>query len=101
MFLSNSPQFEQSNSPQGSALSHLPSNPPLSDDDHAIGDCLVFEDPYLDAESSIPDSPPTEKISRSKKRTQAAEIWAENLVPDEWIEAQAEINITKKKRRRM
>ncbi|CAN1122253.1 Ankyrin repeat domain-containing protein, chloroplastic [Linum perenne] len=86
--------------------SSFQSSPIVTDDDHAIGDCLVFEegifeDPYLDAESSVPDSPPPEKISRGKKKMQAAEIRAENLVPDEWIEAQAEMNITKKERRRI
>ncbi|CAN0918904.1 Ankyrin repeat domain-containing protein, chloroplastic [Linum grandiflorum] len=83
--------------------SSFQSSPVITDDDHAIGDCLVFEegifeDPYLDDSNYVPDSPPPAKTSRRKKK---AEIQSENLVPDEWIEAQAEMNITKKERRKI
>ncbi|CAI0392778.1 unnamed protein product [Linum tenue] len=72
-----------------------------TEDDPAIGDCLVFEegifeDPSLDG----PDSPTPTKIPRRKKKL-TQEIPTENLVPDEWRETQAEINITKKERRRI
>ncbi|XP_050229990.1 ankyrin repeat domain-containing protein, chloroplastic [Mercurialis annua] len=76
-------------------------------EDHVIGDCLVFEDgvfedPYLqnssfsDAKNSSNAKPKT----KSKKKI-VTEIKTENLVPDKWREVQAEINITKKEKRKI
>lgn len=71
-------------------------------EDHVIGDCVVFEegvfdDPYLqndpEVERFAPDKP--------KPRKGADEIVTENLVPEQWREVQAEVNITKKERRKI
>ncbi|KAK9948328.1 hypothetical protein M0R45_003909 [Rubus argutus] len=71
-------------------------------EDHVIGDCVVFEegvfdDPYLQNDAEIerfaPDKP--------KPRKGADEIVTENLVPEPWREVQAEVNITKKERRKI
>ncbi|KAF5184011.1 Ankyrin repeat domain-containing protein [Thalictrum thalictroides] len=64
------------------------------EEEHVIGDCVVFEegvfeDPYLQDDFVY-------KKPIKKKYTQE-----ENLVPDEWIEAQMEINITKKEKRKI
>ncbi|XP_058098372.1 ankyrin repeat domain-containing protein, chloroplastic isoform X2 [Magnolia sinica] len=78
-------------------LSCSSSQSPLNGDEeeeNVIGDCLVFEegifdDPFLhiDYDGRIP--------IRKKPRPVAAE----SLVPDEWMEAHAEINMTKKEKR--
>lgn len=62
----------------------------LDDEEHVIGDCIVFEegifeDPFL----------------QNKPQNKKAEIQAENLIPEEWVEVQREINITKKERRKL
>lgn len=71
-------------------------------EDPVIGDCVVFEegvfdDPYLQNDAEIerfaPDKP--------KPRKGSDEIETENLVPDQWREVQAEVNITKKERRKI
>ncbi|EEF31752.1 ankyrin repeat domain-containing protein, chloroplastic [Ricinus communis] len=96
----------------------LQSSFPIQNDDydsaveeHVIGDCLVFEEgafegPYLEnASSSVLDqeSDPKQKTKNKnkKKKKNVIEIEAENLVPDKWREVQAEINITKKERRKI
>lgn len=45
----------------------------------------IFEDPFL----------------QNKPQNKKAEIQAENLIPEEWVEVQREINITKKERRKL
>lgn len=72
------------------------------EEDHIVGDCVVFEegafeDPYLqeDVEPSGFDA------NRAKPKKGGVEIEPENLVPDEWREVQAEISITKKERRKI
>nr|DAD46684.1 TPA_asm: hypothetical protein HUJ06_016621 [Nelumbo nucifera] len=63
------------------------------EDELVVGDCVVFEegifeDPYLQ-----------NKFDEKKKPTAVAK--PENLVPDKWKELQAEINITKKEKRKI
>ncbi|XP_028784399.1 ankyrin repeat domain-containing protein, chloroplastic isoform X2 [Neltuma alba] len=78
---------------------------PVDDlEEHVIGDCVVFEDgifedPVLHENLSIDDSGSENSKPKSKKNV--PEIAPENLVPDRWREAQAEINITKKERRKI
>ncbi|GFY80394.1 ankyrin repeat protein [Actinidia rufa] len=70
------------------------------DEELVIGDCVVFEegafeDPYLhqtfDSDLDLPKT----------KSKSAVEVKPEDLVPEKWKEVQAEINITKKERRRI
>uniref|UniRef100_A0A5B7C7T3 Uncharacterized protein n=1 Tax=Davidia involucrata TaxID=16924 RepID=A0A5B7C7T3_DAVIN len=69
------------------------------DEEHVIGDCVVFEegifeDPYLQQNfDSNANKPQNGKSS--------VEIEPENLIPEKWKEAQAQINITKKERRKI
>ncbi|XP_052195335.1 ankyrin repeat domain-containing protein, chloroplastic isoform X2 [Diospyros lotus] len=97
--LSRKPSF-----PIASASSSLSSFHDDDDDDdhhHVLGNCVVFEDgafddPYLhsDLDSGAPHF--------SKKSAKASVgVKAEDLIPDQWKDAQAEINITKKERRRI
>lgn len=90
---------------------------PLRNDDsedHAIGDCVVFEegvfeDPhlesnlnaFLDGDSDSDTDNSRRKHKPNNKKTNLTEIETENLVPDKWREVQAEINITKKERRKI
>ncbi|AES95128.1 ankyrin domain protein [Medicago truncatula] len=73
-------------------------------EEHIIGDCLVFEegifeDPIFPASDiNLVDTKKPKPISKKKKKTV---IKSENLVPDKWKEVQAEINITKKERRKI
>lgn len=74
----------------------------IIEEEHVIGDCVVFEDgifedPYLQGETNHDNFiPPKQK---GKKRLN--EVETENLVPKNWREVQAEINITKKDRRKI
>ncbi|XP_022132659.1 ankyrin repeat domain-containing protein, chloroplastic [Momordica charantia] len=73
-------------------------------EEFVIGDCVIFEDgafddPYLSDDSNAGYS--STGVAQSKPKSGVAEIKPENLVPDEWKEAQAEINITKKERRKI
>uniref|UniRef100_A0A2P2ILT1 Uncharacterized protein MANES_01G151300 n=1 Tax=Rhizophora mucronata TaxID=61149 RepID=A0A2P2ILT1_RHIMU len=78
-------------------------------EDRVIGDCVVFEegifeDPYLETQSNVTGTSNSGisglKKPKSKKKV-VPEVPAENLVPDKWKAIQAEINITKKERRRI
>ncbi|KAL1824987.1 hypothetical protein ACET3Z_011765 [Daucus carota] len=67
--------------------------------EHVIGDCLVFEegifeDPVLQNPSTFIDKPPT-KISTKPQ------IQPQNLIPDDWKQAQEAYNITKQERRKI
>ncbi|KAG7967855.1 hypothetical protein I3843_08G120800 [Carya illinoinensis] len=81
---------------------------PLHNDlleDHVVGDCVVFEDgvfddPFIEDDVAFEASPPPLK-HKNKQKKPVAEIQTENLVPDQWKEVQAEINITKKERRKI
>lgn len=81
-------------------------NGTVEEDDYeepVIGDCLVFEegifdDPFLQEESSGSKTVPPKK--RNKKNS-LTEVEPENLIPEKWIEMQREINISKKERRRL
>ncbi|KAG2317004.1 hypothetical protein Bca52824_020126 [Brassica carinata] len=90
--------------------------PDAADDDFTVGDCLVyedgvFEDPYLEEEVSIVASREAIQERKTKRRgrakriaessSAAAEIEPENLVPDEWRDVQAEVNLTKKDKRKI
>ncbi|KAL4645615.1 hypothetical protein ACB092_02G247000 [Castanea dentata] len=73
------------------------------EDELVIGDCVVFEegvfdDPYL--QNDIGEEPQTPKPNK-KQQKPISEIEPENLVPEKWKEVQAEINITKKERRKI
>ncbi|KAK7307457.1 hypothetical protein VNO77_40537 [Canavalia gladiata] len=97
--------------PRNSKLHSLsPSFHPTQQDDdseeHVVGDCVVFEegvfeDPIFQNDiysDNLSKSKPKHKPNFKKKVDMTV---TENLVPDKWREAQAEINITKKERRRI
>ncbi|XP_055805320.1 ankyrin repeat domain-containing protein, chloroplastic [Solanum dulcamara] len=67
---------------------------PLEDEEHVIGDCIVFEE-------GIFDDPFVQNKPQNNNKNKSAEIEAENLIPEEWVEVQREINITKKERRKL
>ena len=75
-------------------------------EEHVIGDCLVFEDgifddPSLHEDQKIENSVVSTPKTKRKPKKYAPEIVTENLVPDKWREAQAEINLTKNDRRKI
>lgn len=67
---------------------------PLEDEEHVIGDCIVFEE-------GIFEDPFFQNKPQNNKKKKSAEIQEENLIPEEWVEVQREINITKKERRKL
>nr|KYP66641.1 hypothetical protein KK1_012942 [Cajanus cajan] len=99
---------------------HFPTLPSLSppphyhdSDEHVIGDCLVFEDgvfddPLFHNSDTLSVNEPTSK-PKPRPRPRPRPSWkkkvevtgGENLVPDKWREIQAEINITKRERRKI
>ncbi|KAJ4841620.1 hypothetical protein Tsubulata_004914 [Turnera subulata] len=83
--------------------SYTAQNDDAEHEEVVIGDCVVFEegvfeDPYL--ETSFDDVVDRDSEKGKKKKT-VTEVETENLVPEKWREVQAEINITKKERRRI
>ncbi|ESQ31079.1 hypothetical protein EUTSA_v10004296mg [Eutrema salsugineum] len=83
---------------------------PDAGDDFIVGDCLVYEDgvfddPYLEEEVSLVSRDAIQG-RKTKRRGRAqriveSEIEPENLVPDEWRDVQAEVNLTKKDKRKI
>nr|KJB17551.1 hypothetical protein B456_003G005300 [Gossypium raimondii] len=76
------------------------------DEEHVIGDCLVFEDgafedPYLQPDSMFDNPNTTTRFAKTKPKKNKQEIEAENLVPEQWNHVVEEMNITKKERRKM
>ncbi|XP_060193803.1 ankyrin repeat domain-containing protein, chloroplastic [Lycium barbarum] len=67
---------------------------PLEDEEHVIGDCIVFEEGIFD-DPFVQNNKP-QNTNNKKKETEE-----ENLIPEEWVEVQREINITKKERRKL
>lgn len=81
---------------------------PDAGDDFIVGDCLVyedgvFEDPFLENEKEASLANPERKTRRrgGPKRTHVSEVEPENLVPEEWRDIQAEVNLTKKDKRKI
>lgn len=68
------------------------------EEEHVIGDCLVFEEGVFEDPCIIQKSENRPQTQNNKKKT---EIQSENLIPEEWVEVQREINITKKERRKL
>ncbi|AES95221.2 ankyrin repeat domain-containing protein, chloroplastic isoform X1 [Medicago truncatula] len=70
-----------------------------NDEEHIIGDCLVFEEGIFEdpifptSDNNLVNNKKPKPISKKKKQTV---IKSENLVPGKWKEVQAGINITKK-----
>lgn len=68
------------------------------EEEHVIGDCVVFEDgifedPYLYSKTN----PASDYLNKKK----LDEVVPENLVPDQWRDVQAELNISKKDKRKI
>ncbi|CAH2043018.1 unnamed protein product, partial [Thlaspi arvense] len=79
---------------------------PDAGDDFIVGDCLVyedgiFEDPYLEEQVSLVARDAIQVRRGRAKRIVESEIETENLVPDEWRDIQAEVNLTKKDKRKI
>ncbi|KAL9276717.1 hypothetical protein ACSQ67_025730 [Phaseolus vulgaris] len=74
-------------------------------EEHVIGDCVVFEegvfdDPFFQTSDTLTvDKPKPKPKPTSRKKVE--ENVGENLVPGKWREVQAEINITKRDRRKI
>lgn len=76
---------------------------PLKDDDDdlVIGDCLVFEEGAFEEENPFLSEhlkPPKKRISISEAKSAGD---SDSLVPVKWKEAVAEINLTKKEKRKI
>ncbi|KAK4780933.1 hypothetical protein SAY87_017039 [Trapa incisa] len=70
----------------------------LFEEDHVIGDCVVFEDGIF--EDPYPHSK-TIPASDNHNKKKVNKVEPENLVPDQWREVQAELNISKKDKRKI
>ncbi|KAF4364688.1 hypothetical protein G4B88_028611 [Cannabis sativa] len=86
------PRKFQSFSPSFQSSSFIQEDDDEEEEDYVIGDCVVFEE-------GIFEDPFLKEEAQPKKESSA--IRPENLVPDKWREVQAEINITKKERRKI
>ncbi|XP_047181929.1 ankyrin repeat domain-containing protein, chloroplastic-like isoform X3 [Vigna umbellata] len=74
-------------------------------EEHVIGDCIVFEegvfdDPLFHSSDTLTVDKPKPK-PKPGWRKKVEENVGENLVPGKWREVQAEINITKRDRRKI
>ncbi|KAL6220754.1 hypothetical protein ACLB2K_008510 [Fragaria x ananassa] len=70
------------------------------EEDHVIGDCVVFEEGIFD-DPFLQETEPERFDPEKPKPRKRVEIETENLVPEGWKEVQAEVNITKKERRKI
>ncbi|MQM22502.1 hypothetical protein Taro_055555 [Colocasia esculenta] len=77
------------------------------EEESIVGDCLVFEegafeggDPFLPPDPGA-DGEGQRKRRKPQRRKPDAEVNAEDLVPEKWREVVAEINLTKKEKRRI
>ncbi|KAK4791769.1 hypothetical protein SAY86_032182 [Trapa natans] len=70
----------------------------LFEEDHVIGDCVVFEDGIF--EDPYPHSK-TIPASDNHNKKKVNKVEPENLVPDQWREVQAQLNISKKDKRKI
>ncbi|KAL1217077.1 Ankyrin repeat domain-containing protein [Cardamine amara subsp. amara] len=62
----------------------------------------VFEDPYLEKEvAEVAHQERKKKRQGVAKRNDESEMELENLVPEEWRDIQAEVNLTKKDKRKI
>ncbi|KAK9067427.1 hypothetical protein SSX86_014756 [Deinandra increscens subsp. villosa] len=99
--------------PTLSPLQFSPQNQPYAGDDeeyeeeHVIGDCLVFEegifeDPFIQNEIELQSPNYSETVNKKVNNGRnKIQVQPEDLVPANWKDVQAEINITKKERRKM
>ncbi|CAN6296631.1 unnamed protein product [Urochloa humidicola] len=70
------------------------------DEDVVIGDCLVFDDDaFEEPDLDLPSSPPPPSTSRYGRKAQPSD--GQSLVPEKWRDAEEEINMTKKEKRRI
>ncbi|PAN51709.1 hypothetical protein PAHAL_9G614200 [Panicum hallii] len=70
------------------------------DEDVVIGDCLVFDDDaFEEPDLDLPSSPAPPSASRYGRRAEASN--GSSLVPEKWRDAEEEINLTKKEKRRI
>ncbi|KAG0552910.1 hypothetical protein BDA96_01G548800 [Sorghum bicolor] len=71
------------------------------DEDVVVGDCLVFDDDAFEEQDLdiLSSPPPPTSASRQDWRAEAGE--GESLVPERWRDAEEEINLTKKEKRRI
>ncbi|EPS65536.1 hypothetical protein M569_09241, partial [Genlisea aurea] len=66
-------------------------------EEHAIGDYVVFEEGAFDG--NFFQNPKRFRDGGSPKGSGV--VKSENLIPDEWLDVQKELNITKKERRKL
>ncbi|XAR73724.1 hypothetical protein NMG60_11007795 [Bertholletia excelsa] len=64
-----------------------------------IGDCVIFEEGAFEDPCLAQDF--DSDVSNVRKSKKSVEVRPENLIPEQWKDIQAEINITKKERRRI
>lgn len=72
------------------------------DEEVVIGDCLVFDEDAFDSpDLDLPSSSPPPSTSRHGRKVAAEASDGESLVPEKWRNAEEEINLTKKEKRRI
>jgi hypothetical protein len=73
------------------------------DEDVVVGDCLVFDDDaFEEPDLDLPSSSPPPRASRYGRRAEARGGGGTgSLVPEKWRDAEEEINLTKKEKRRI
>ncbi|KAJ8544764.1 hypothetical protein K7X08_017347 [Anisodus acutangulus] len=84
----------QFNLPRSFPTKSFRSHFPLEDEEHVIGDCIVFEE-------GIFEDPFVQNNENKPPQNNKKEIETDNLIPEEWVQVQREINITKKERRKL
>ncbi|XP_075498346.1 ankyrin repeat domain-containing protein, chloroplastic [Primulina tabacum] len=81
-------------------VSEVASDVAEDEEETAIGDCLVFEegifdDPFIQNTGNFTNGDAHSGTEKNK------ELEPENLIPENWMDIQREINITKKERRKL
>ncbi|KAL0914006.1 hypothetical protein M5K25_017503 [Dendrobium thyrsiflorum] len=71
------------------------------DEDLVIGDCLVFEEGAFEEENPYRSNQPKRHKGRVSNSAEASVGDSNSLVPEKWKEVVAEINLTKKEKRKI
>ncbi|XP_024977968.1 ankyrin repeat domain-containing protein, chloroplastic isoform X2 [Cynara cardunculus var. scolymus] len=96
-------QFSLHHHPQQQLYNNVNRDDEGYEEEQVIGDCLVFEegifeDPFIQNEVELEVPKQSKKFNNNKTKI---EVKPEDLIPANWKDVQAEINITKKERRKM
>ncbi|KAF5958084.1 hypothetical protein HYC85_005309 [Camellia sinensis] len=71
------------------------------DEEHVVGDCVVFEEGIFEDPFLQPNFDSDANFPKKNTESSSVQVNTQDLIPEKWKEVQAQINITKKERRKI